>query len=171
MKYSNGGLKTKGFLLDTNILLEILLGQEKKELAKKVIRKLMKNPYSLHISDFTLHSVGIKFWKIPKTTERSKLIGEKKKKWGEFLDNTFPGTDIRFNIMVISLSKKQLYYVGEVIEKYNLDFDDAYQVTVAMILDLDIISEDSDLIRLRHINPPPVRVYTLGEMAIHLGIP
>jgi len=44
------------FLADTNIFLEILLRQEK---IKKCRKFLDENFGSLHISDFSLHSVGI----------------------------------------------------------------------------------------------------------------
>ena len=44
------------FLVDTNIFLEILLGQDKKEDCKKFLNE---NIRSLNITDFTLHSIGI----------------------------------------------------------------------------------------------------------------
>ena len=43
------------FLVDTNIFLEILLGQDKKEVCK---RFLDKNIGNLNITDFSLHSLG-----------------------------------------------------------------------------------------------------------------
>jgi predicted nucleic acid-binding protein len=44
------------FLVDTNIFLEILLGQDKEEDCKSF---LDKNSGNLHITDFSLHSIGI----------------------------------------------------------------------------------------------------------------
>jgi len=44
------------FLVDTNIFLEILLGQDKKEVCK---RFLAKNIGNLNITDFSLHSIGV----------------------------------------------------------------------------------------------------------------
>ncbi len=167
MIYLIGELKTKGFLLDTNIFLEIMLNQQKKNLAKKVIEGLMRYSYSLHMSDFTLHTIGIKFWD---SRKNPKPLDEKRRAWESFLNDIFPETDIRFNILVVSLTKRHLHLVGEVIEKYNLDFDDAYQVALAMKFGLDIISEDDDLKRLCDCDPPPVRIYTLTEITKILGI-
>ena len=44
------------FLADTNIFLEILLGQDKKEECK---RFLINNIGNLSITDFSLHSIGV----------------------------------------------------------------------------------------------------------------
>ncbi len=44
------------YLLDTNIFLEILLGQEKKDECKKF---LIANEDNIFISDFSLHSIGV----------------------------------------------------------------------------------------------------------------
>ena len=44
------------YLLDTNIFLEILLNQDKKEKAKMFI---FDNIERLFISDFSLHSIGV----------------------------------------------------------------------------------------------------------------
>ena len=44
------------FLVDTNVFLEILLGQEKKETCKQFLDNNIGN---LNISDFSLHSIGV----------------------------------------------------------------------------------------------------------------
>jgi predicted nucleic acid-binding protein len=44
------------FLVDTNIFLEILLTQDKKAICKKFLDKNIGN---LHITDFSLHSIGV----------------------------------------------------------------------------------------------------------------
>ena len=44
------------YLIDTNIFLEVLLTQEKKETCKKFLDENIKN---LYISDFSLHSIGV----------------------------------------------------------------------------------------------------------------
>ena len=43
------------FLFDTNVFLEILLDQEKKEVCKKLLND---NIGSIYLSDFSLHSIG-----------------------------------------------------------------------------------------------------------------
>ena len=59
------------FLVDTNIFLEILLGQRKKEEAKKF---LSENIGRLYITDFSLHSIGVILFKLkkPKVFEAKK---------------------------------------------------------------------------------------------------
>lgn len=44
------------YLIDTNIFLEILLNQDKKEICKNF---LSENFNLLHISDFSIHSIGV----------------------------------------------------------------------------------------------------------------
>jgi len=44
------------YLLDTNIFLEILLGQDKKEVCKKFLETHIGE---IFISDFSLHSIGV----------------------------------------------------------------------------------------------------------------
>ena len=165
MRYLGGGLSIdlnpKGFLLDTNVLLEILLEQAKGDLAIAVIEGLLSS-FPLYISDFSLHSVGIKLWNPKKNPVSYDRMSEA---WESFLK------DVERNFPVLTLNLGRLRNVGEIIKTYGLDFDDAYQSAIAMEFGLDIISEDPDFNVFKAHNPPPVRVYTLGEMAIHLGIP
>ena len=44
------------YLVDTNVFLEILLGQAKKEYCKRFLDDNVKD---LNISDFSLHSIGV----------------------------------------------------------------------------------------------------------------
>ncbi len=44
------------YLIDTNILLEVLLAQEKSEKCKSFLNK---NATELHLTDFSLHSIGV----------------------------------------------------------------------------------------------------------------
>ena len=44
-------------LIDTNIFLELLLNQEKKEIAKNILNRLEKGEIEAVISGFTLHSI------------------------------------------------------------------------------------------------------------------
>ncbi len=48
------------FLIDTNIFLEVLLGQENKEACKEFLDTNVGNQY---ISDFSIHSIGIILFK------------------------------------------------------------------------------------------------------------
>lgn len=115
------------YLIDTNIFLEVLLDQEK---ADEVERFLKEVPTErLHVSDFSLYSIGI--------------IMLKQKKYdafSEFVEDVF----VRGGINLLRLS---VFDIGEVInasKKFNLDFDDAYQYTLAKKYNLKIVSFDSD---------------------------
>jgi len=44
------------FLIDTNVFLEVLLGQEKTQICKDFLNN---NSGHIEISDFTLHSIGV----------------------------------------------------------------------------------------------------------------
>jgi len=46
----------KVYLVDTNIFLEVILGQEKKEACKNFLNTHIGY---LYISDFSLHSIGV----------------------------------------------------------------------------------------------------------------
>lgn len=48
------------YLVDTNVFLEILLDQNKKEICKNFLRSNIEN---LFISDFSLHSIGLILFK------------------------------------------------------------------------------------------------------------
>lgn len=54
------------YLTDTNIFLEILLQQEKKEACKQYLNK---NIGRLYISDFSLHSIGVILFKLEKNAD------------------------------------------------------------------------------------------------------
>lgn len=59
------------FLVDTNIFLEILLEQDKKESCKKF---LINNIGNLAITDFSLHSIGVILFRYHKIDVFHKFI-------------------------------------------------------------------------------------------------
>ena len=112
------------YLIDTNIFLEILLKQIKSELCKSF---LDKNRAVLHISDFTLHSIGVILFR--QKEEESFL---------KFISDTLPKTNI------ISLPKYNYKVVIETKNKYDLDFDDSYQYSLCKHFDLTLVTMDQD---------------------------
>jgi hypothetical protein len=54
-------------LIDTNIFLEVLLSQEKKDVCKKILDANIGNQY---LSDFSLHSIGVILFKMDKDFNR-----------------------------------------------------------------------------------------------------
>ena len=112
------------YLLDTNIFLEILLGQSKKDECKNFI---LKNTGHCSFSDFTLYSIGIALF-------RKKLFVE--------YENFF--SDVHSMMPLRSLPLQKQFQLIVNAQKLNLDFDDAYQYEVAKQYNLTIVTMDSD---------------------------
>ncbi|MFA4853113.1 MAG: PIN domain-containing protein [Bacteroidales bacterium] len=117
------------YLFDTNIFLEILLDQDKKNKAKKIISD---NIGELFISDFSLHSIGVI------------LIKQKKFQiFNNFLSDIIPSATI------LSLPKDKYSDLNLFAEKYSLDFDDSYQVIIAKENNLDVLTMDKDFNKVK----------------------
>ncbi|VAX15232.1 hypothetical protein MNBD_IGNAVI01-3167 [hydrothermal vent metagenome] len=112
------------YLLDTNIFLEILLGQEKSNVCKTFINS---HNHEMFISDFSLHSIGVILFRHKK---RDIFI--------EFL------RDIISKIRIINLPSSEYLKLFHPDTKYELDFDDFYQYIIAKYYDLQIVTMDSD---------------------------
>ena len=112
------------FLVDTNVFLEILLIQEKKESCEKFLDNNIGN---LHVTDFSLHSIGVILLRYNKNDVFQK-----------FFEDVIP------NIKLLSLP---INLYGEVIsasKSLNLDFDDAYQYCSAKYYGLRVATMDKD---------------------------
>ena len=102
------------YLVDTNIWLELLLNQEKSEVVSAFLT--IVPPTQVFVSDFAIHSISVILSKLKKLDTLSL-----------FLNDLF----INGQIEQISLEPLDLIEVANNIKKYNLDFDDSYQFTVA----------------------------------------
>ena len=119
------------FLVDTNVFLEILLRQAKRESCKKFLDDNIGN---LNITDFSLHSIGVIL-----------LRYDKEDIFQKFVEDVIP------NVKLLSLPIK-LY--GEVINasrSLNLDFDDAYQYSTAKYYGLRVTTMDKDFEMIRDV--------------------
>lgn len=112
------------FLADTNIFLEILLGQDKKEECK---RFLINSNGNLCITDFSLHSIGVILFRFNKEDIFQKFI-----------------EDVMPVIRLLSLPTELYKGVVNVRKNLNLDFDDAYQYIAAKYYDLQVVTMDKD---------------------------
>jgi len=112
------------YLIDTNIFLEILLSQKQKDICKEF---LVSNIEQIYISDFSLHSIGVILFRNNKGA----------------VFNTF-FEDIIQKIKISTLSEELYSELGEVKEKFGLDFDDAYQFKTAEEYGLSIVTQDKD---------------------------
>jgi predicted nucleic acid-binding protein len=115
------------YLLDTNIWLERLLDQDKSETVGKFLDAVPSEV--LFISDFSFHSIGVILCRIKK---RDVLT--------QFTDDVFTNGEVS----LLSLEPEDIVDIVEIIEEYNLDFDDAYQYITAKKNDLILVSFDSD---------------------------
>lgn len=118
------------FLIDTNIFLEILLNQEKKEICKQFLNS---NLGKLYLSDFSLHSIGVIL-----------LRDNKSALFKLFIE------DINFKIEVLSLPNSEFVKLVENADFFKLDFDDAYQLTISQMFNLKIVTMDKDFKRINN---------------------
>lgn len=112
------------FLFDTNIFLEVLLGQEKKEVCKKLLTDFSG---SIYISEFSLHSIGIILFK---------------QKQYQYFDQFIH--DIANNATIITLPLLKLSQISMIADKYQLDFDDSMQTLIASENKFGIVTLDRD---------------------------
>ncbi|MDO9528211.1 MAG: PIN domain-containing protein [Syntrophales bacterium] len=119
------------FLADTNIFLEILLGQDKKEECK---RFLINNIGNLSITDFSLHSIGVILFRYNKEDSFQK-----------FIEDVMPDTRL------LSLPIELYSDVVNVRKSLNLDFDDAYQYSAAKYYDLQVVTMDKDFEKIKDV--------------------
>ncbi len=122
----------KKYLIDTNIFLEILLAQEKENICKSF---LLKNISNIVISDFSFHSIGIILYKLKKLETFLKF-------WRDINS---------INLDILNLSFEKYPYLVEIIKKYNLDFDDAYQISICNEYNLTLVTLDNDFKKLKKI--------------------
>ena len=117
-------------LLDSNVFLEVILERDKADEARALLGNM--EAHEFFVSDFSLHSIGIFFCRRKQ-------------------NDVFRGflRDIVMGIGVIeaSLSAEDLESVVDEADKYNLDFDDAYQYAAAKKHNLTLVSFDSDFDR------------------------
>ena len=116
-------------LVDTNVFLEILLGQAARERCKRFLQE----ESDLFISDFSLHSIGVRLF-------RQEAVAV----FGEFLADSLP------NLEIVSLSHTGYGEVVAAQRNFGFDFDDAYQFAVAWENKLIIVTQDQDFARVKN---------------------
>lgn len=115
------------YLVDTNIWLERLLDQNKSDTVSKFLDTIPLD--QIYISDFALHSVGVILSRLNKLDVLDKFVN-----------------DLFFNGLIEQLSLDPHDFIDLIsnIEKYKLDFDDAYQLTISQKYDMTIVTFDKD---------------------------
>ncbi|MFL6213489.1 MAG: PIN domain-containing protein [Blastocatellia bacterium] len=129
------------YLLDTNILLELLLNQKK---AHHVERLLLNIPaQSLYLTEFSLYSIGIILLRQKKHAAYISMIDDLIDKAG---------------VNVLRLLPGDLREVAGYAQSFNLDFDDAYQYAVAERYDLILVSFDKDFDHTGKVRKEPAEI-------------
>lgn len=111
-------------LIDTNIFLEIILGQEMEEKCKIFLKD---NSGALFISDFSVHSIGVVLFRY-----------NMEEGFQKFLEEIYP------YLNVLTLGDNGYQKLKNLKDQFGLDFDDAYQFSVAKEFGLRIITMDKD---------------------------
>ena len=120
------------YLLDTNIILELLLNQKK---ADEVERFLLETPQEmLCISEFTLDSIGV-------VLVRRSMHGIFLKAIDDLL--------LTGAISLLQLTPEDMKKLIQAAQKFKLDYDDAYQYALVEKYNLILISYDSDFDRTK----------------------
>lgn len=113
--------------MDTNIWLERLLDQDKSEIVSKFLNTIPLN--QIFISDFALHSIGVILSRLNKI---------------DILDMFVNDLFINGLIDQITLDPEDFVDIISNIERFKLDFDDAYQLTISQKYDMTIVTFDKD---------------------------
>lgn len=120
------------FLLDTNIWIEFLLGQDRADEAGRLILNAPR--HRLFLTDYALHSICLK---MQRDGAAQPLRG--------FLQDIIQ--PIAHN--VVTLAPHELVAVFDLISETGLDFDDAYQWHACRVHRLELVSFDRDFKRIR----------------------
>ncbi|MFQ6094216.1 MAG: type II toxin-antitoxin system VapC family toxin [bacterium] len=128
-------------LIDTNIILEVILEQAKAKEARALLAKT--EDHDFFISDFSLHSIGLILFR------RNQHLT-----FQQFLNDMIT----RSGTMLTSLSVEDMESVIDAAQRFNLDFDDAYQYVTAEKYNLTLVSFDSDFDRTERGRKTPAEV-------------
>ena len=118
------------YLLDTNIILEFLLDQEKAADVERLIRETEAE--DLHLTEFALYSLGV--------------VLMRRKRHDVFLE-ILQDLLVRRRVRLIRLVVSDMKAIANASKTYKLDFDDAYQYVAAEKRKLVIVSFDADFDR------------------------
>lgn len=129
------------YLVDTNVWLERLLDQERSE---EVGKFLDRTPTELiSMTEFAFYSIGVTL-----TREGKKDLLRK------FVRDTIGD----LAVVLVRLGPEDVERIVAVTERYNLDFDDAYQYVAAEKHNLVLVSLDADFDRTERGRKTPADV-------------
>jgi uncharacterized protein len=115
------------YLIDTNIWIELLLERSNSDDVILMLNNV--TGYEMLISDFSFHSIGVIMTKL-----------NKKEEFLNFITDIFNNSSIN----TISLLPSDMNRLISSMNKYKLDFDDAYQYICVKKYDLKLVTFDKD---------------------------
>ena len=128
------------YLADANIFLEILLDQDKAAEARSFLQSIDLG--TIFMTDFSLHSIGIALFR--------------RRKFALFI--SFLEDTVVDGVGVLSLDPEDHKTLDQIVQKFNLDFDDAYQYAVAEKHNLQLIGFDKDFDQTERKRKEPAEV-------------
>ena len=117
-------------LVDTNIVLEVILEQAKAGQARALLEKTEEHEFFL--TDYSLHSIGLLLFRKGQHSV-----------FREFFEDMM----VHAGMILVSVRVEDMGSVIEAAERFNLDFDDAYQYAAAGKYSLTLLSFDADFDR------------------------
>ena len=118
------------FLIDTNVWMERLLNQERSAEVEQFLAAVPSD--ALFITDFALHSICLAMCRLNQQEGLRRFVRDLFESGG---------------VMLLHLGAEDIPQVLEVMQRFRLDFDDAYQYAVAEKYDLTLVSFDADFDR------------------------
>ena len=134
------------YLADTNIRLERLLGQAKSDEVGQFLDQTPTN--QIFITDFAFHSICVILTRLQR---KSILL--------DFVQDVF----VDGAVGLISIKPEATQSLVDAMDKYNLDFDDAYQYVAAEQNNLAIVSFDSDFNRTVSGKKTPAEILSINN--------
>jgi predicted nucleic acid-binding protein len=118
------------FLVDTNIWLELLLGQQQAQEVRQLFEQHEGSEFA--ITEFSLYSIGIVLTRLGKDQA-----------FAQFIADTLEEAGAR----LIRLDWAEIKDLLSARSRFGLDFDDAYQYAAAEKHNLTLLSFDTDFDR------------------------
>lgn len=129
------------YLVDTNVWLERLLNQDRSDEVGRFLEHVPAREVS--VTDFTFHSICVILTRLA----RPKVLLD-------FVEDVF----VDAAVSLVSIKPDDTQVVVDAIDKYKLDFDDAYQYLAAEQNNLTLISFDSDFDRTEKGKKTPAEI-------------
>ena len=129
------------YLVDTNVWLERLLDQVRSDEVGRFLDTITSE--SLFVTDFAFHSIGVILIRLNEKEVLTRFVKD------AFTDG---------GVVLIRLEPEDTQQIIQVVERFNLDFDDAYHYVAAEKYNLTLVSFDSDFDRTERGRKAPAEI-------------